>query len=79
MALVGEGDALEYPVIGNIDGVTSAVIQYAPSVLDGHHVAYQRDDTKAQYGCFLKTLGQGGTPFVLSVAEASVESCEVPP
>jgi hypothetical protein len=75
LELVGLGEALAYPVRGNVGGVTSATVQYAPSVLDGHHVAYQRDDTKAQYGCFLKTVGDAAGPVLASAADASVELC----
>ncbi|MEM6930867.1 MAG: hypothetical protein AAF602_28290, partial [Myxococcota bacterium] len=76
LELIGFDEALEYPVRGNIEGVTSATVQYAPSVLDGHHVAYQRSDTKAQYGCFLKTVGNPAGPILEDAADATVELCD---
>ena len=55
--------------------MTAVVVQYPPSVLDGHHVAYQRDDAKAQYACFVYTTGEGRSPVLASVKQASVENC----
>lgn len=79
MKLVGLDQVLEPPVSGNVaSGVTGVVRQYPPSVLDGHHVAYQRDDTKAEYACFIKTLASGGVPVLKVAAQATPELCVTP-
>ena len=78
-ALIGKPDAVAVPVQANFPGgLTVVTRQYQPSVLDGHHVAYQRDDTKAQYACFIKTLGPDSPPALLPVDQAGVEQCEAP-
>lgn len=80
MGLVGHGEALSTPASGNgANGVTAVVRQYEPSVLDGHHVAYQRDDAKAQYACFIKTLGDDGPPTLYSAGQSAVDRCETSP
>ncbi len=77
MKLVGLDDVLMPPASANADsGVTAVVRQYEPSVLDGHHVAYQRDDAKAQYACFIKMLALYGVPTLASVDQSSVENCQ---
>jgi hypothetical protein len=69
--------ALALPVTANIDGTHTGVVgMYQPSVMDGHNVAYQRDDAKAQYACFVKTVGSGGAPVFKSVEDAQVGACE---
>lgn len=79
MRLVGLEQVLMPPVSGNhASGVTAVVTQYQPSVLDGHHVAYQRDDAKAQYACFVKTLAITGIPVLAAVPDASVQDCGAP-
>lgn len=66
---------LALPVQANLGGqITGVVTMYEPSVLDGHNVAYQRDDAKAQYACFAKTVGGGTAPELRGVAAA--ETCE---
>ena len=75
MAWRGLDDTLTPPVSANRDGTTAVVTQYEPSVLDGHHVAFQRDDAKAQYGCFLRSLAQEAAPVLRSVDNSSIESC----
>lgn len=67
---------LDTPISANLaGGITGVVAMYQPSVMDGHNVAYQRDDAKAQYACFAKTVGQGGAPVFAPVADAQVETC----
>jgi hypothetical protein len=69
--------ALATPISANIDGShTGVVAMYQPSVMDGHNVAYQRDDAKAQYACFAKTVGSAGAPVLKGADEAGVGSCE---
>ena len=77
MKLVGLDRVIEPPASGNtVSGVTGVVRQYPPSVLDGHHVAYQREDTKAEYACFIKTLANQGTPVLKAAAQATPELCD---
>src|SRR5690554_1552870 len=70
--------ALSAPVEGNLeDGtITGVVAVYEPEVMDGHNIAYQVDDTKAQYACFAKSVGVGGAPVFRSVAQSQVETCD---
>lgn len=66
MAFRGVGDPLEAPVAENRGGATAVVRQYEPSVLDGHHVAFQREDAKAEYACFLRSLASEAAPVFRS-------------
>jgi hypothetical protein len=75
MALGGHGESISTPAHNNAGDVTAVVVQYEPSVLDGHHVAYQRDDAKAQYACFVYTTGEGRSPVLASPEQATPEAC----
>jgi hypothetical protein len=83
MDLLGH-DVANYPVAGNLasmDGtkVTGVVVQaLEDGILDGHHINFQLDGLKYQYGCFLRTLIDTGMPMLLEPNEISA-SCEVPP
>lgn len=62
---------LDYPVSGNkrtpTGPVTAVAVHYLQDgVLDGHHVNYQREDAKYQYGCFLESLVKNGVPAVFA-------------
>jgi hypothetical protein len=75
MDQLGVGEPQEFPLSGNGNGgVTAGVTQHDPSVLDGHNVTFQRDDVKAIYGCFFKTL-ETGTPEVRAPENASPDVC----
>ncbi|HUT55941.1 MAG TPA: hypothetical protein VM658_21295 [bacterium] len=55
---------LDYPVTLNKQTpqgpVTAVAVQFdEKGALDGHHVNFQRDDAKYQYGCFLESLVNG--------------------
>ncbi len=63
-------DKLLYPVRLNKrierGSVTAVAVHYEQhGALDGHHVNYQREDAKYQYGCFLKTMVETGAPAAL--------------
>jgi hypothetical protein len=70
LALAGLDGLEPYPVHANVmadDGTpyTGVVVQYADDgILDGHNVAFQLDEVKYQYGCFLATLLQDGVGVV---------------
>jgi len=67
LALAGK-KPLKYPVSGNIktkDGViiTGVAMHYEQiGALDGHHINFQRHETKYQYGCFLRSYIDEGVP-----------------
>ncbi len=70
---------LEYPVTDNIKGggraTTGVAVQYhMDNILDGHHVNYQLDDPKYQYGCFLQSFVQSGDAQVYA-PKSSDSSC----
>jgi len=45
--------------------VTAVTVQYEPlPPFDGHHINFQRHETRYQYGCFLRTLAKTGAPAV---------------
>lgn len=62
-----------YPVSGNLElpgqsPRTAVVTRYANTVRpfnNGHHVTYDLQETKHQYGCFLQNLGEGRTPVII--------------
>ena len=56
-------EATTYPVKGNINGKTGAVIQYASENIKGHYVLFNQDAARFQYTCFLASVGtpQGAT------------------
>ena len=45
-------EATSYPVKGNINGKTGAVIQYASENIKGHYVLFNQDAARFQYTCF---------------------------
>ncbi len=76
MAMTGHPEAIPTPAGGNLeDNITGVSIQYAPAILDGHHVAYQRNDAKAQYACFLRSVGIEPAPVLRSVEASALENC----
>jgi hypothetical protein len=55
----------DYPVSGNLKvdskNLTGVAVQYKmDNILDGHHVNFQFDETKYQYGCFLQSVVKDG-------------------
>ena len=74
--LGGPEAAVPLPVSGNGPaGRTLVVAQYEPDgVLSGHDVAYQRDDTKAQYACFARSVSPGAATF-RAVEASEVDAC----
>ncbi|MBX3024959.1 hypothetical protein KF840_08630 [bacterium] len=69
LAAVGRGTVANYPVRDNVvaaDGTpfTGVVAQYAgDGILISHHIAFQLDAVKFQYGCFAASA-LAGAPFV---------------
>jgi len=64
-----------YPVTGNMlspDGspVTAVLVEaLEDGIMDGHHINFQLDGMKYQYGCFLRTLLDTGMPVLLEQDE----------
>lgn len=46
-----------YPLKGNLNGVTAGVVQYATPFELGHYVVFDLDDCRAQWLCFVETVG----------------------
>ncbi|MBW2464982.1 MAG: hypothetical protein JRH11_25255, partial [Deltaproteobacteria bacterium] len=62
---MSSGEAIALPAQGNQGGATRVVVQHAEDgIEDGHEVVFQSDAAKAQYRCFLETLGRGEVPTV---------------
>lgn len=80
MDLIGLGVA-DYPVTGNLVSnggthVTAVIVEaLEDGILDGHHINFQLDGMKYQYGCFLRTLIDTGMPVLLAPDQISA-SCE---
>jgi len=78
LALADRDGVLPFDVAANgrsLDGVpyTGVVVQYeSDEFLDGHHIFAQLDEVKYQYGCFLRSLRDGGPGVV--PAPASLDS-----
>lgn len=71
MAIAG-AKQLPYPVAGNIavpgqDNRTGVVVRHEDTLRpdhNGHHVAFDMDAPKHQYGCLLEQLAEGKTPVI---------------
>lgn len=77
MKWVGYTDPVTPPVSGNLsDGqVTGFVRQYEPAYPEGgHYVIFDKPEARAQYACFIKSLGNG-PPTLYTVENSSVENC----
>jgi len=65
------GRQLEPPVSGNrmVEGAgarTAVVVRYPEDgIQEGHYVAFQREEPKHQYGCFLEDLARGRVPVIV--------------
>jgi len=66
---------VDYPVRGNQDGTTSAVVQYAAPFNLGHYVLFNQPGAIHQYTCFLATVGEPGGPVILR-GEDIASPCE---
>lgn len=70
LASVGRGQPADYPARDNVvaaDGtpVTGVVAQYAgDGIMISHHIAFQLDAVKFQYGCFAASALLAGAPAV---------------
>lgn len=65
LALDGLHGLDSYPVSGNLGGQTRVVVQFASDgIADAHYIYRQLDEVKHQYGCFLASYVQTGTPSV---------------
>jgi hypothetical protein len=67
--LIDAIDKTDFPVVRNMDGVTSAVLSYeGTGPMRGHYVLFDRDDARQQYTCF-------ATNFRIDHATELSESC----
>jgi hypothetical protein len=68
LALDGRDGIAPYPVSVNTpEGTTGVVVQYAgDGIIDPHNIAYQLDEVKHQYACFLATYLATGTAVVVA-------------
>jgi len=69
------GRQLDPPVSGNVEvpgqGPRTAVVVRYPEdgIREGHYVAFQREEPKHQYGCFLEDLAAGKAPTIIQGVE----------
>jgi len=62
---LGGIDPVAYPVAGNLNGRTAAVVQFeAPHTL-GHYVVFNQEGARHQYTCFAATVGTPGGAVIL--------------
>lgn len=69
---IGGAQQLPYPVVNNFEvpgqgARTAVVVRYENTVLpdgNGHHVTFDMEGTKHQYGCFMEHLAEGRAPIV---------------
>lgn len=69
---IGGAQQLPYPVVNNVEVPgqgprTAVIVRYENDVRpdhNGHHVTFDLEATKHQYGCFMEHLAQGRAPVV---------------
>ena len=69
---IGGARQLPYPVVNNFEVPgqgprTAVIVRYENTVLpdrNGHHVTFDMEGTKHQYGCFMEHLAEGRAPIV---------------
>ncbi len=54
------------PVSGNLNGVTAGIAQYAAPFNLGHYVAFDEDDARNQYLCFVQGVGTAQGPSIIA-------------
>lgn len=57
-----------FPVSGNLDGHTAAVVQFAADNTKGHYVVFNQDGARYQYTCFLASVGTPGGAVIPAAA-----------
>ncbi len=77
MKWVGRETATQTPVQSNLaGGVTGFVRQYEPAYFEaGHYVMFDKDEAKAQYACFIKSLRADAAPTLYAPENATPENC----
>ncbi|WP_281645662.1 hypothetical protein [Parendozoicomonas sp. Alg238-R29] len=64
------------PVSGNRDGRTVAVVRYPEDgIKSGHHVVFQQEAARHQYGCFLENIAEGRVPVIPLPGGSQNEGC----
>ncbi|MCG8538008.1 MAG: hypothetical protein MI808_23220, partial [Pseudomonadales bacterium] len=69
---LGGAEQLAYPAVNNVDVPgqgqrTAVVVRYENTVRpdhNGHHVTFDLDAPKHQYGCFMEQLANGEAPII---------------
>lgn len=75
MAWRNLSNVLPLPVTANVTGTTAVVTQYEPRVLDGHNVAFQREDAQLQYACFIRSLPNNAAPTLRTPENSYPDTC----
>lgn len=79
LKLAGKDGIISYPVKNNLKSATGSsytgvVVQYeGDGVYDPHSIAFQREDVKHQYACFLKSYFDTGDAVVPAPADFGVK------
>ena len=64
------------PVAGNRNGKTSAVVRFEEDgIKSGHHVVFQQEGVRHQYGCFLQNIKEGRAPIIPLPAGRQNDPC----
>ena len=64
-----------YPVQGNIDGQTAALIHYAAPHNLGHYVAFNQVGARYQYTCFLASVNKESAPIIPAAVDDLNAEC----
>ncbi|MHB8875628.1 MAG: hypothetical protein ACYC8T_18235 [Myxococcaceae bacterium] len=68
-------DTMPYPLQGNLNGVTAALVQYAAPFTLGHYVVFEQEGARQQYTCFLANVGTTATGPRISAATGLDAPC----
>lgn len=55
-------EPITFPAHNNLNGVTAGITQFEVPYDLGHYVAFDREDTRYQYTCFVSQVGSAGGP-----------------
>jgi hypothetical protein len=69
LSLAGRS-AVMGPLHGNLNGVTAGVVQYAAPFELGHYVAFDEQDARDQYLCFVQHAGTPEEPSIIAAGSS---------